>query len=84
MDKRSDLTPFYKAVLDRDTAPVVLCDLEHTILYMNPAAVARYAKQGGDSLIGKSLLNCHTPKASERINRVLDWFAENPDHNIIY
>ena len=80
----AELTQFYKSVLDMDTAPVVLCNLEHTVLYMNKSAIERYAKQGGAKLIGKSLLGCHTPKAREIINRVLEWFAESPSHNIIY
>ena len=32
---------FLKSVLDADTAPVVICDLEHTVVYMNPASIAR-------------------------------------------
>ena len=79
-----ELTPFFKSVLDQDRAPVVLCDLEHTIIYMNKAAIERYAKYGGEALLGKSLLNCHTPKAREIINQVLDWFRTDKDHNIIY
>ena len=79
-----ELTPFFKSVLDQDRAPVVLCDLEHTIIYMNNAAIERYAKNGGEALLGKSLLNCHTPKAREIINQVLDWFRADKDHNIIY
>ena len=42
-----DLFLYFKSVLDQDRAPVVLCGLDHIILYMNPAAGARYAKQGG-------------------------------------
>ena len=79
-----ELTPFFKSVLEQDTAPVVLCDLEHTVLYMNPTAIKRYASRGGAALVGKSLLDCHTPKAREIICRVLDWFAESTEHNIIY
>lgn len=30
---------FFKSVIDADDAPVVICDLEHTIVYMNPTAV---------------------------------------------
>lgn len=79
-----ELTPFFKSVLDQDRAPVVLCDSEHTIIYMNKAATRRYAKNGGEALLGKSLLNCHTPKAREIINQVLDWFRADKGHNIIY
>ena len=79
-----DLTPFFKSVLDQDRAAVVLCDLEHTIIYMNPAAGERYAKQGGPALVGSSLLDCHNPQSNEMIERVVSWFQESPDHNLIY
>lgn len=75
---------FWKSVLEQDRSPVVLCDLEHTVIYMNPAAGKRYARQGGMALVGRSLLDCHTPKANELIERVVAWFAQSPEHNLIY
>ena len=56
-----ELSAYFKSVLEQDRSPVVLCDLKHTIVYMNPAAAKRYAKQGGEALQGRSLLGCHTP-----------------------
>lgn len=79
-----NLLPFFKAVLDEDKAPVVICDLEHTIIYMNPVACDRYEQQGGAELLGKSLLDCHNAKSNEMINRVLDWFRANSDNNRIF
>ena len=79
-----NLTPFLKSALEQDTAPVVLCDTEHTVVYMNSAAIRRYASQGGVALLGKSLMRCHPPKAQAIIERVLNWFRESPDHNRIY
>ena len=79
-----NLTPFFKGVLDQDSAPIVLCDLEHTIVYMNKVAAKRYEKRGGYSLVGKSLMGCHSPKSQELISKVIDWFSENPDNNIIF
>ena len=79
-----DLTQYFKSVLEQDPAPVVLCDTNHTILYMNPAATKRYKNQGGERLVGKSLLECHTPASREIIEKVLDWFRESPNNNIIY
>lgn len=79
-----ELTKFYKSVLDQDRAPIVLCDLEHTIVYMNQAAIERYAKRGGEKLIGKSLMDCHSPRAREIIEKVLAWFKESSKHNIVY
>ena len=46
---------FFKSVIDADDAPVVICDLEHTIVYMNPTAVKRYKKRGGAALVGRSI-----------------------------
>lgn len=51
---------------------------------MNPAAVQNYAKRGGEKLIGRSLLNCHNQESREKIQKVIDWFAEDESHNIVY
>ena len=79
-----DLFPFFKSVLEQDRCAVVLCDLDHTIIYMNPAAGKRYAKYGGMALVGKSLLDCHPPRANEIIKKVVAWFEQSQTHNLIY
>ena len=79
-----DLNEVYKSVLEADKAAVVICDLKHTIIYMNPTAINRYEKWGGKSLIGQSLLNCHSDKSREMIIKVLDWFKASKDNNIVY
>ena len=48
------LAQMMKSVLEQDRAAVVLCDLEHTIVYMNPVAIARYAKRGGAALVRRA------------------------------
>ena len=50
-----ELNAYFKSLVDQDRAAVVICDLEHTIIYMNPAAIASYAKHGGAALLGKSV-----------------------------
>lgn len=79
-----DLTALFKSVLEQDRSPVVLCDLQHTVVYMNPAAVARYAKSGGAGLVGGSLLGCHSAAANARIEQVVAWFAADKSHNLVY
>jgi len=71
---------YFKSVLEQDPAPVVLCDLEHKIIYMNPAAIDRYHKD----LTGRSLLDCHNARSGELINRVLDWFRADPGNNRVH
>ena len=80
----TDINEIYKSVLEADRAAVVICDLEHTIIYMNPVAIERYAKWGGEDLMGKSLLNCHNKKSCEMIQKVIDWFKASKDNNIVY
>ncbi len=74
----------FKSIVDMERASVVICNLEHEILYMNPAAIERYQKRGGAQLIGKSLLNCHNDHSKGIIWKVIDWFLEDDSHNMIY
>ena len=71
----ADLNAYFKSIIDQDREAVVICDLDHTILYMNPAAVVDYKKYGGAALLGKSLLACHNPNSVEAIRKVVEWFA---------
>ncbi len=75
---------FFKSIVDQDRCAVVICNLEHEVIYMNPAAVESYAKRGGDKLIGQSLLNCHNAQSNEKIKQVIAWFASSPEHNLVY
>ena len=79
-----DINTVYKSVLEADRAAVVICDLEHKIIYMNPAAISRYEKWGGKGLLGKSLLDCHNEKSREMIQKVVGWFRESKDNNLVY
>lgn len=77
---KDTLFALLQGVLAADTAPVVLCDTASVIVYMNPAAIARYH---GD-LTGKSLKACHSAASNEKIDRVLAWFEKSPDNNRVY
>lgn len=79
-----NLSPYFQSIIDQDTSAVVICSLTHEIIYMNPAAVSRYSRSGGASLIGKSLLSCHNQSSCAMIEKVLAWFQESVSHNIIY
>ena len=74
------LNKLFKSVLEQDRAPIVICDLEHTIVYMNPVAIERYHKD----LTGHNLKKCHNEKSSELIDKVVLWFKESADNNIVY
>lgn len=79
-----NLQPFFKSIIDQDPEPVVICDLQHVIIYMNPAAVRNYAKRGGASLVGRNLLACHNADSAAKIHQVLHWFEKSTENNRIH
>ena len=74
------LGKLFKSILEQDKAPVVVCDMRSTVVYMNPAAVTRYKRD----LTGGNLKSCHPSEANEKIDRVLEWFGKSRDNNIVY
>ena len=70
----------FKSILDQDKAPIVVCDMQSTVVYMNPSAIARYKRD----LTGRNLKSCHPASANEKIERVLEWFKNSCDNNIVY
>ena len=46
-DDIMELGAYFKSIIDQDHAAVVICSLDHKIIYMNPAAAANYHKYGG-------------------------------------
>lgn len=77
-----ELNIFFKSVLESDNAPIVICDLDHTTVYMNPAAKARYQKHG--ELTGKSIFGCHNADSNEKMTRIVEWFKADKSHNKVY
>lgn len=79
-----ELAQFFKSIVDEDKCAVVICDVNHKIIYMNPAACERYSKRGGASLVGKSLLDCHNSESNAIIHKTIEWFKASQSHNRIY
>lgn len=78
------LYPYLKSILEEDRCAVVICNLKHEIIYMNPGAKEQYVKWGGGELLGRNLLECHNDASREMIRKVVEWFQESGDHNRIY
>ena len=74
------INKLFKSILEQDMAPVVVCDTDDIIVYMNPSATRRYK---GD-LTGRSIKDCHPSKANRMIEKVVAWFKEDADNNMIY
>lgn len=71
---------YFKSIVEQDRAAVVICNLEHRIIYMNPAAVARYGKD----LTGCDLRACHSERSVKAIEQVLAWFRKDTANNLVH
>lgn len=78
------LEKFFKAIVDSDNASVVICDKNHTIVYINPAACKSYEKYGGEDLVSKSILDCHNEHSAAAIKTVAAAFEKNPKLNRVF
>jgi PAS domain-containing protein len=80
----NEYADFFKSIIDQDRCAIVICNLEHKIIYMNPQAKKYYAKGGGEKLIGQSIMDCHNEESQAKISQVVEWFAASEDNNIVY
>lgn len=46
---------------------VMVCDAHGVILYMNDKAARTYARDGGQSLVGRNVLDCHPEPARSKL-----------------
>lgn len=79
-----ELAPLLKSIIDQDPASVIICDAEHAVVYMNPAAVRVHAEHGSTLAPGQNILDCHTPESSRKIQQVVDWFRADQSHNRVF
>ncbi len=50
---------------------ITVCDREGIVVYMNDLSKKQFAKDGGESLVGKSLIDCHPEPARSFLMRML-------------
>ncbi|MGM9550667.1 MAG: PAS domain-containing protein [Clostridia bacterium] len=79
-----ELGKFFKSMVEEDRCAVVICNLNHEIICMNPAACERYKKRGGKELVGKSLMACHNEKSREMIEKVIEHFKCSKENNRVF
>ena len=74
------LQKFFRSVMESDYAPIVICDLEHTVVYMNSSSIALYHTD----ITGKSIKQCHNADSNIKIDQVLSWFFKSKDNNRVH
>jgi PAS domain-containing protein len=69
------------AILDSLKDPVLVADTGHVIRYMNKAAIAYYEE--GESLLGRSVLDCHNEKSQQAMIEILAAMHEGEQERLI-
>ena len=75
---------FFEGLINSKQSPVVICDTDYKIVFMNTFALKEYGKYGGRDMIGKHLnLFCNTETMS-KVDMVVEWFKEDKANNRIF
>jgi len=69
------------AILDSVKDPILVADCEHVTCYMNKAAIAYYDE--GESLIGRSLLDCHNKQSQAMMIEILAEMQDGLEERLI-
>lgn len=69
------------AILDSLKDPILFADVEHVTRYMNKAAIAYY--DDGESLIGRSLLDCHNERSQQMMIEILAEMHQGLEERLI-
>lgn len=74
------INKYFKSIVDQTEEPIVICDLDFKILYMNDNAITNYNKNS----VGKSLRDCHNEQSNQKMEQILDWFKKDIKNNKVY
>ena len=74
-----DMTEFFKGIVDTEEGPIVICDTDYKILYLNPTAMTHYKK--ADTMVGKHLEVFLDEEMMSKVRMTFEWFKESPENN---
>ena len=79
----TDISDFFVSYAETEDFPLVMCDLDYRITYINPAAAKAYENYGGRDLVGRSLSVFMDEEARSKVDMVIEWFKEDREHNCL-
>lgn len=77
-----DMTEFFKGIVDTEEDPIVICDLDYKIIYVNPSAIEYYKKAG--EMTGKHLHTFLDDEMMSKVTMTLEWFKEDEKNNHVF
>ncbi len=56
---------------------ITVCDKQRNIVYMNEKSMMTFSKDGGGTLIGQKLDNCHSISSQQKIKQLIESKSSN-------
>ncbi len=77
-----DLTDFFKGIVDSEEGPIVICNMDYRIIYLNPSAMDYY--RSGHNMHGKLLESFMNEELMSMVRMSVEWFKESKDNNRVF
>ena len=77
-----DLTDFFKGIVDSEERPIVICNLDYRIVYVNPKADVYY--EPVKPLAGKLLATLMDEEMMSKVVMSVEWFKEDVKNNKVF
>ena len=77
-----DLTDFFKGIVDSEEGPIVICNLDYRIVYVNPKADVYY--EPVKPLAGQLLATLMDEEMMSKVVMSVEWFKEDVKNNKVF
>ena len=77
-----ELTDFFKGIVDSEEGPIVICNMDYRIIYLNPSAMDYY--KSGHNMQGTLLESFMNEELMSMVRMSVEWFKEGRDNNRVF
>ncbi len=79
-----ELIDYFKGIIDTAKSPIVVCNLDYRIIYMNKAAIESYQTKYHNEMTGTSVRRYFNEEALSKLDMSIEWFKEGLDNNKVF
>ncbi len=77
-----DLNEFFKGIVDSEEGPIIICNLDYRIIYVNPVAEKCY--KNSYMFTGKLLESFIDEEMLSKVVMSIEWFKEDVKNNKVF
>lgn len=77
-------TYILKGMIENADKPIVICDLDYRIIYLNKMAKAMYQKDDSKPLLGTMLRRYFNEEDKSKLVMTIEWFKESVNNNKVF